>query len=202
MLTPADGSSHVINMSLQTTLDGNTSYPSITAYPGVTVAADGKWHQISVTGYTMASAYSPGRRFCISKPFRHRATTWCRSTSAISSSVTFTPPTIQTDIPSIYELSGNSSRLARAVDTTDLSGPHAQLLTKHFDSMTPGNDLKWSVVEPSLGTYDYTNGDAEVGEAVCANMRVRGQNLVWSTGEQTPAYATGDGTNSAANQAW
>ena len=31
MLTPADGSNHVINMSLQTTLDGNTSYPSMTA---------------------------------------------------------------------------------------------------------------------------------------------------------------------------
>ena len=52
-----------------------------------------------------------------------------------------------------------------------------------------------------LGTYNYTNGDAEVGEAVCANMKVRGQNLVWSTGEQTPAYAFGDGTNSPANQA-
>ena len=87
------------------------------------------------------------------------------------------------------------------MDTTDLSGPHAQLLTKHFNSMTPGNDLKWSSVEPTLGTYDYTNGDALVGEAVCAKMKVRGQNLVWSTGEQTPAYATGDGTNSAANQA-
>ena len=49
--------------------------------------------------------------------------------------------------------------------------------------------------------YNYTNGDAEVGLALCAKMRVRGQNLVWATGAQTPAYATGDGTNSAANQA-
>jgi endo-1,4-beta-xylanase len=72
---------------------------------------------------------------------------------------------------------------------------------KHFDSMTPGNDLKWSSVEPSLGTYDYTNGDALVGEAICADMKVRGQNLVWSTGAQTPSYAFGDGTNSPANQA-
>src|ERR1700733_8786536 len=63
LLTPADGSTHVINMSLQTTLDGTTSYPSITAYPGVTVPADGKWHQISVTGYTMPSAYSAGSAF-------------------------------------------------------------------------------------------------------------------------------------------
>ena len=34
MLVPTDGSNHVINMSLQTTLSGNTSFPSITPYPG------------------------------------------------------------------------------------------------------------------------------------------------------------------------
>jgi endo-1,4-beta-xylanase len=66
---------------------------------------------------------------------------------------------------------------------------------------TSGNDMKWSSVEPSLGSYDYTNADAEVGLAVCHNMKVRGQNLIWATGEQTPSYATGDGTNSTANQA-
>ena len=48
MLVPTDGSNHILNMSLQTTLDGNTSYPSMTAYPGVTIPADGNWHQISV----------------------------------------------------------------------------------------------------------------------------------------------------------
>jgi len=32
-------------------------------------------------------------------------------------------------------------------------------------------------------------------------MRIRGHNLVWATGAQTPSYAFGDGTNSAANQA-
>ena len=33
LLQPTDGSNHVINMSLQTTLDGNTSYPSVTPTP-------------------------------------------------------------------------------------------------------------------------------------------------------------------------
>jgi endo-1,4-beta-xylanase len=201
LLTPADGSSHVINMSLQTTLAGTTSFPSLTAYPGIAVPADGQWHQISVTGYTMSSAYSPGS-----------ASLYFQTVPASGNDlVSFyiddfqlsyvPPPTIQTSIASIYKRYSDFFPIGAAVDTTDLSGPHAQLLTMHFDSMTPGNDLKWSSVEPSLGNYDYTNGDAEVGEAVCANMRVRGQNLVWSTAEQTPAYATGDGTNSAANQA-
>jgi endo-1,4-beta-xylanase len=201
LLTPADGSTHVINMSLQTTLDGVTSYPSVTAYPGVTVPADGQWHQVSVTGYTMASAYSAGSAYLYFQTVPASGNDLVSFYIGDFQLSYVPPPTIQTNIPSIYQSYSNFFPIGAAVDTTDLSGPHAQLLTMHFDSMTPENDLKWSVVEPSLGNYDYTNGDAEVGEAVCHNMRVRGQNLVWATGEQTPAYATGDGTNSPANQA-
>ena len=201
MLQPTDGSSHIVNMSLQVTLDGNTSYPSITGYPGVTVLADGTWHQINVIGYNMSSSYDQGSAYL------YLQTVPASGNDLVSFYIDdfqltyVSPPTIQTDIPSIYQTLSGYFPVGAAVDTTDLSGPHAQLLTKHFDSMTPGNDLKWSSVENTKGTYTYANGDAEVGEAVCNNMKVRGQNLVWSTGAQTPAYAFGDGTNSAANQA-
>ena len=201
MLQPTDGSNHVINMSLQTTLDGNTSYPSITGYPGVTVPADGAWHQISVTGYTMANSYDPGAAFLYLQTVPSSGNDLVSFYIDDFQLTYVPPPTIQTGLQSIYQRYSDFFPIGAAVDTTDLSGAHAQLLTKHFDSMTPGNDLKWSSVEPTLGTYDYTNGDALVGEAVCNNMKVRGQNLVWATGEQTPAYATGDGTNSPANQA-
>jgi endo-1,4-beta-xylanase len=200
-LLPTDGSNHVINMSLQTTLSGNTSYPSITGYPGVTVPADGNWHQISVNGYTMANAYDPGAAYV------YLQTVPASGSDLVSFYIddfqlTYVPPPmIQTNIPSIYKTFEDFFPIGAAVDTTDLSGPHAQLLTTHFDSMTPGNDLKWSSVEATKGTFTYGNGDALVGEAVCNSMKVRGQNLVWATGAQTPAYATGDGTNSPANQA-
>ena len=59
-LQPTDSSSHDINMSLQTTVNGNTSYPSVTGYPGSTVPADGQWHQINVMGYNMSNNYDPG----------------------------------------------------------------------------------------------------------------------------------------------
>ncbi len=201
LLTPADGSSHVINVSLQTTLSGNTSYPSVTGYPGVTVAADGAWHQVSVTGYNMASAYDPGA-----------ATLYFQTVPASGNDlVSFyiddfqltyvPPPTIQADIPSIFETLADYFPIGSAVDMTDISGPHAQLLTKHFDSITSGNDMKWGSVESTKGTFNYTNADAQAGLAVCAGMRIRGHNLVWATGAQTPSYATGDGTNSPANQA-
>jgi len=111
------------------------------------------------------------------------------------------PPTIQTDIPSIFERLREFFPVGAEIDTSDLSGPHADLLQKHFDSIVSGNDMKWSSVETSKGSYNFTNADAEVGEAVCHNQKVRGHNLVWATGAQTPSYATGDGTNSPANQA-
>jgi endo-1,4-beta-xylanase len=201
MLLPTDGSSHVINMSLQLTLDGNTSYPSITPYPGVTVPADGQWHQISVTGYTMPSSYDPGAAYLYFQTVPPSGNDFVSFYLDDFQLTYVPPPTIQTDIPSIYKTFADFFPVGAEIDTTDLSGPHAQLLTMHFNSITSGNDMKWSSVEATKGTYTYGNADAEVGEAVCNNMKVRGQNLVWSTGAQTPAYATGDGTNSTANQA-
>ena len=200
-MAQTDGSSHVINMSLQTTLSGQTSYPSITAYPGVTVPADGQWHQINVMGYTMSSAYDPGAAYLYLQ-------TVPPSGSDLSSfyiddfQLTYVaPPSIQTDIPSIYKTYANDFTMGAEIDMSDLIGPHEQLLTMHFKSITSGNDMKWGSVETSLGNFDYTNADAEVGLAVCHDMKVRGQNLVWSTGAQTPTYAFGDGTSSPANQA-
>jgi endo-1,4-beta-xylanase len=201
MLVPTDGSSHVINMSLQTTLDGNTSFPSVTPYPGITVPADGNWHQISVIGYNMASSYDPGTAFL------YLQTVPPSGSDLVSFYVDdfqlsyVPPPTIQTNIPSIYKTLSEFFPVGAEIDMTDLSGPHAQLLTMHFDSIVPGNDMKWSSVEDTKGTYTYGTADSEVGLAVCNGMKIRGHNLVWATGAQTPAYATGDGTNSPANQA-
>jgi endo-1,4-beta-xylanase len=200
-LAPTDGSTHVINMSLQTTQNGTTSFPSITPYPGITVPADGQWHQINVMGFTMASGYDPGTASL------YLQTVPSSGNDLVSFYVddfqlTYVqPPQIQTNIPSIYQTLSQYFPVGAAVDMTDLTGPHAQLWAKHFNSMTPGNDLKWSSVEASKGQYNYSNGDALVGLAVCNAAKVRGQNLVWATGAQTPAYAFGDGTNSAANQA-
>lgn len=201
LLTPTDGSNHVINISLQTTLSGNTSYSSVTGYPGVTVPADGQWHQISVMGYNMSSNYDPGQAYL------YFQTVPASGNDLVSFylddfQLTYVPPaTIQTNIPSIYKTLAQYFPVGAAVDPTDLSGPHAQLLGLHFDSITSGNDMKWASVESAPGTFDFANADAEVGEAVCNGSRIRGHNLVWASGSQTPSYAFGDGTNSAANQA-
>ncbi len=201
MLAPTDGSSHIINMSLQTTLGGNTSYPGVTGYPGVTVLADGNWHQISVPAYNMSSSYSPGQATLYLQTFPSSGNDLVSFYIDDFQLTYIPPPTIQTDIPSIFETLSDFFPVGAAVDSSDVSGPHLQLLTKHFNSIVSGNDMKWSSVENSLGNYNFGPADTEVGVAVCNKMKVRGHNLVWATGAQTPSYAFGDGTNSPANQA-
>jgi endo-1,4-beta-xylanase len=201
MLQPTDGTNHTINVSLQTTLNGNTTYPGVSGYPGITVPADGAWHQISVMGYNMSSAYDQGAAFL------YFQTVPSSGDDLVSFYIDdfqlsyVNPPQIQKDIPSIYQTLSQFFPIGAAVDMTDISGPHAQLLTMHYNSITSGNDMKWSSVEGTKGVFNYANADAQVGLAQCAGIRVRGHNLVWANGSQTPSYAAGDGTNSSANQA-
>jgi endo-1,4-beta-xylanase len=70
----------------------------------------------------------------------------------------------------------------------DLTGPHAQLLTKHFDSIVSGNDMKWQFTEPQEGQFTFSVADSEVKFAQTNSMRVRGHNLVWSNGSETPSW--------------
>jgi endo-1,4-beta-xylanase len=201
MMQPTDGSSHVINLSLQTALDGQTSYNSVSAYPGITVPADGNWHQITVSRFNMSYPYSPGQAYLYVQTVPPTGNDLASFYIDDFQLTYVPPPVIQTNIPSIYQSYTDFFPVGAAVDMNDLSGPHAQLLTMHFNSITSMNDMKWISVEQDLGNFTFANADAEVGLAMCHDMKVRGQNLVWSTGQQTPSYAFGDGTNSAANQA-
>jgi endo-1,4-beta-xylanase len=196
-----DNSTHILNMSLQTTLSGNTSYNSVTGYPGTSVLADGNWHQISIKNYTMASPYDQGQAYLYLQTVPPNGNDLV-SFYIDDFQLAYVPPAaIQTGIPSLYQTLSSYFPIGTTVDLSDLSGPHSQLLIKHFDSITPGNEMKWSSVENSLGNYTFGDADKEVGLAVCNSIRIRGHNLVWATGAQTPAYATGDGTSSPANQA-
>jgi endo-1,4-beta-xylanase len=200
-LQPTDGTTHNIQMSLQTTLNGTTSFPGVNGFPGTRVTADGQWHQISVPSFNMANAYDPGMAFLYLQTFPSSGTDLV-SFSIDDFQLTYVaPPTPQLGLPSLFQTLSYFFPLGAAVDTIDLSGPHADLLTHHFNSLVAGNDMKWSSVESTKGTFNYTNADNEVGLAVCHNMQVRGHNLVWANGSQTPSYAFGDGTNSPANQA-
>ena len=197
-LGPAATQNDTVRVSLQTTFAGATTFHTVV---GNTPVPLGSWVQLSIPQYSMAFAYDPGQAFL-----------YVESNSGTQDfyiddfQLAFIPPVqIQTDIPSLFQTLAAYFPVGAEVDSTDLSGPHAQLLTKHFNSLVSGNDMKWDAIEPQEGNFTFTTADAQVAFAQAHSMLVRGHNLVWANGSQTPAWvfkqADGATPLSAANPA-
>ncbi|MGA2382584.1 MAG: endo-1,4-beta-xylanase [Gemmatimonadales bacterium] len=79
-----------------------------------------------------------------------------------------------------------------AVDTLFLAGANAAYfatLAREFSELTPGNVLKWGVLNrDSRFTYRYSFGDSVVSYAATHGMKVRGHTLVWH--QQNPTWLT------------
>ena len=181
-----------LNLSLQSTLTTNgtaaTSFPSIMSI----TAPAGQWVHIMVPRYTLSNAYDPSQ----GSVFLYVQANFTESGAAAEKpfyisnfQLTFLPPLqIQQNIASIYQTLADFFPVGAEVDSSDLLGPHEQLLVKHFDSIVSGNDMKWQFTEPTENTFTFTTADTEVALATKNNMKVRGHNLVWATGAETPAW--------------
>jgi endo-1,4-beta-xylanase len=64
----------------------------------------------------------------------------------------------------------------------------SQIVSDQFSVLTPGNDMKWQVVEPQQGVFDWTGADNLVNFAETHRERVRGHTLVWHN--QLPTWLT------------
>ncbi len=60
-------------------------------------------------------------------------------------------------------------------------------LSKHFNSLTAENDMKWLAVHPKEDIYDFSDGDAYIKFAKKNDMKVRGHALIWHDEEAMPA---------------
>jgi endo-1,4-beta-xylanase len=78
--------------------------------------------------------------------------------------------------------------MGTAVDTLALSREpgYRAVLAREFSSVTPENAMKWGVIEPEPGKFDWSGADAIVAFARQHDQRVRGHTLVWHT--QNPAW--------------
>ncbi|NEY36536.1 1,4-beta-xylanase [Streptomyces sp. PRKS01-65] len=81
-------------------------------------------------------------------------------------------------------------RVGTAVDTTALAedAPYRRLAGSEFSSVTPENVMKWEVIEPRRGEYDYAEADRLVRFAERHGQKVRGHVLVWHS--QLPSWLT------------
>lgn len=105
--------------------------------------------------------------------------------------LTFVPPPVaERDIAAVHEAFAGLFDVGAAVWQGDLAGEHAFLLSKHFNSLTSENDMKWSTLQPSEGTFMFAAADAQVAFAKSRNMKVRGHTLVWH--QQAPAWLFND----------
>ncbi|WP_405853707.1 endo-1,4-beta-xylanase [Streptomyces sp. NBC_00090] len=100
-----------------------------------------------------------------------------------------TTPAAAADAP-LRELAEARGRyLGTAVTAGKLTGGYADLAAAQFNSITPGNEMKWGSVEPTRGTYDWTGADRVVAFAEAHGQRVRGHTLVWHS--QLPSWVSG-----------
>jgi len=91
-------------------------------------------------------------------------------------------------------------RVGTAIIPYDLDHPdYAQIAADQFSSVTPGNEMKWQVVEPTRGTYDWSGGDRLVQFAQQHGQLVRGHTLVWHN--QLPDWLTQGVTNGSISNA-
>ena len=78
-----------------------------------------------------------------------------------------------------------SSRQFNERDSTDVA-----IITKHFNTISPENVLKWEVVHPRLGVYDFTQSDQYVAFGERYGMFIVGHTLTWHS--QTPKWVFED----------
>ncbi|HVV21727.1 MAG TPA: endo-1,4-beta-xylanase [Pseudonocardiaceae bacterium] len=87
-------------------------------------------------------------------------------------------------------------RVGTAIIPFDLDNTaYRQVAADQFSVVTPGNEMKWEVVEPTRGTYDWSGGDRLVQFARQNHDLVRGHTLLWHN--QLPTWLTdgvADGT--------
>jgi endo-1,4-beta-xylanase len=169
-----------LRVSIQRTLGSVTNFNTV--IPNTTVTAN-QWVRLRTT-YDFAFNYNS-------------LTLYVESASGTPSfyiddfDLTFVPPPVaERDIPSVYQSLSEFFHVGAAVWQGDLVGEHAFLLTKHFDSLTSENDMKWSSLQPTEGNFTFATADAQVNFAKVNNMLVRGHTLVWHA--QTPAWVFND----------
>lgn len=190
-LAAGEAGSADVRISVQRDNAGSSSYDTVATATGVTAGA---WVQVQAS-YTMAAAES--------------ALLYVETASGTPSFLVddivvtgSTAPPIQQDIASLQDVL--PWPVGVAIDERETVGTGAQLVTKHYDQLTPENSMKPEAIQPTEGTFTFDAADHLVDFAKANGMRVHGHTLVWHS--QTPAwfFQHADGTpltDSAADQA-
>ena len=91
-------------------------------------------------------------------------------------------------------------RFGSALIPQDIETPsYAAIASGQFSVVTPGNGMKWQIVEPSQGVYDWTQADELVNFAHAHGQLIRGHTLCWHN--QLPDWLTTGVSNGSISSA-
>ena len=166
-----------IRVSVQLNLAGTASFKTVVNNTTVTSSA---WVRLKVKPYTFAGAYDSMSIYVESNNMPNA------SFYIDDFSLQFLPPPVIENIPSIAQAYAPDFLMGFATLQQDLLGPHGQLAALHYNSVTPGNDLKWDATEKTEGVFSFGNGDNILNFAQAHNIKMRGHTFVWH--QQVPAW--------------
>jgi len=98
------------------------------------------------------------------------------------------PASAASTLRSLAQSAGISIGTSVDVEALESDAAYARLLAREFDLVTPENALKFSVVQPERGRFDFARADALVAVADANHMQVNGHVLVWD--QQLPEWLT------------
>ena len=91
-------------------------------------------------------------------------------------------------------------RIGSALTPQDIeTASYAAIAGGQFSTVTPANGMKWQIVEPTQGTYDWSQADELVNFAHKNNQLVRGHCLIWHN--QLPTWLTDGVANGSITKA-
>ncbi|MBN8771584.1 MAG: endo-1,4-beta-xylanase [Thiobacillus sp.] len=116
---------------------------------------------------------------------------WRITLMAITAAVACTTATFALAADGMRNLAHTAGiRFGTAVNVEALGtdAAYSKLLAREFDLVTPENAMKFSVIQPERGRFDFTQADALVAFAEAHAMQVNGHVLVWD--QQLPDWLT------------
>ncbi|BDZ42412.1 hypothetical protein GCM10025865_17110 [Paraoerskovia sediminicola] len=168
-LGPDEDGTADIGLSVQrTAADGGDSFDNVATAAGAT--AD-DWVQITGT-------YQPGpfesATLYVEMPYQSAD---LRPIVVDDVLVTTSSAGIETDVPDLKD--ALDVPFGVAIDGRETTGPSSELVLKHFDQITPENDMKPEEIQPTEGTFTFDDADVLMQFAKDDGLRVYGHVLVW-----------------------
>ncbi|MFW5951023.1 MAG: endo-1,4-beta-xylanase [Gemmatimonadota bacterium] len=102
-------------------------------------------------------------------------------------------PVPMAEIPALHEVFENAFLIGGALNPSQFTGENvgeSRLAATHFNTITPENVMKWELIHPEPGVYDFGPADRFVAFGEEHDMFIVGHTLVWHS--QAPDWVFED----------